>query len=287
MSPTPPSTPAARVRILATDLDGTLLDRSGAIHERDRLAIAELQRRGVLVTIVTGRMYSGTRDVARSLGLDGPICCLDGSAIVAVREDRHLVSRVLNGEGGRALQAVLARDAAVFVMGRDEILHDARGLPFVPYLRGWTPRLTHVEDVADAPHWTDGAELAGLIAVGSREAIDAAVADLAGAGEHVAPVTFAVTRNEFTGNWAMIARAPGATKGSALAWIAAHHGAGMEDVVAVGDWVNDVPMFRVAGRSFAMAQAPDEVKAAASDQLRADVTTGGGIAEAAERAGLL
>jgi hypothetical protein len=46
-------------------------------------------------------------------------------------------------------------------------------------------------------------------------------------------------------------------------------------------------MFRVAGRSFVMAQAPDEVKAAATDTLRADLTTGGGIAEAAERAGLL
>ena len=46
-------------------------------------------------------------------------------------------------------------------------------------------------------------------------------------------------------------------------------------------------MFRVAGRSFAMAHATDEVKAAATEHLRADVTTGGGVAEAAERAGLL
>ena len=44
---------------------------------------------------------------------------------------------------------------------------------------------------------------------------------------------------------------------------------------------------RVAGRSFAMAHATEEVKAAATEHLRADVTTGGGVAEAAERAGLL
>ena len=96
--------------MLATDLDGTLLDRSGAIHERDRQAIAEMQRRGVAVTIVTGRMYSGTRDLARSLLLDGPIGCLDGSAIVAVREDRHLVSRARAGVGdvGRDRDATLA-----------------------------------------------------------------------------------------------------------------------------------------------------------------------------------
>src|SRR5262249_59910028 len=80
--PTPPPAPPP-FKLFATDLDGTLLDRNGGIHEVDRRAIAELQRRGVAITIVTGRMYSGTRDVARSLGLEGPVGCLDGSAIVA------------------------------------------------------------------------------------------------------------------------------------------------------------------------------------------------------------
>jgi hypothetical protein len=279
------TTAPPRFKLLATDLDGTLLDRSGAIHERDRRAIAELQRRGVAVTIVTGRMYSGTRDLARSLLLDGPIGCLDGSAIVAVREDRHLVSRALAGEAGRALQAVLASGSpAVFILGRDEIFHDARGTPFAPYLRGWTPRITQLEDITAAPHWD---AVAGVIAVGAKEEIDALVSGLAPAADLVAPVAFPVRRDALPGHWAMIARAAGATKGSALQWIAAHHGIDMREVVAVGDWLNDVPMFQVAGRSFAMAHAADEVKAAATEHLRADVTTGGGIAEAAERAGLL
>jgi hydroxymethylpyrimidine pyrophosphatase-like HAD family hydrolase len=59
------------------------------------------------------------------------------------------------------------------------------------------------------------------------------------------------------------------------------------EVVAVGDWLNDIPMLRRAGRSFAMAQAPHAVKAAATDILKASAHTGGGLAEAAQRAGLL
>ena len=286
MTTAPP--PPPRFKLLATDLDGTLLDRSGAIHERDRRAIAELQRRGVAVTIVTGRMYSGTRDVARSLQLDGPIGCLDGSAIVAVRDDRHLVSRGLAREAGRALQAVLAGGSpAVFILGRDQIFHDARGVPFAPYLHGWTPRITHVEDITAAPHWEAETGVAGVIAVGTKEEIDALVSALAPAADLVAPVAFPVRRDALPGHWAMMARAAGVTKGSALQWIAAHHGIDVREVVAVGDWLNDVPMFQVAGRSFAMAHASDEVKAAATEHLCADVTTGGGIAEAAERAGLL
>ena len=72
-----------------------------------------------------------------------------------------------------------------------------------------------------------------------------------------------------------------------LGHIAKHYGATLEETVAVGDWVNDVSMLRVAGKSFAMAQAPDEVKDAAHEVLDADVWEGGGIAEAAERAGML
>jgi hypothetical protein len=51
--------------------------------------------------------------------------------------------------------------------------------------------------------------------------------------------------------------------------------------------LNDIPMLKRAGRSFAMAQAPLEVKAAATDILKASAMTGGGLAEAALRAGLL
>ena len=129
--------------------------------------------------------------------------------------------------------------------------------------------------------------MAGVIAVGTKEEIDALVSALAPAADLVAPVAFPVRRDALPGHWAMMARAAGVTKGSALQWIAAHHGVDVREVVAVGDWLNDVPMFQVAGRSFAMAHASDEVKAAATEHLCADVTTGGGIAEAAERAGLL
>ena len=48
----------------------------------------------------------------------------------------------------------------------------------------------------------------------------------------------------------------------------------------MGDWLNDVPMFRWAGRSFVMGQSPDEVARHATDRLRATSRTGGGVAEA-------
>ena len=70
----------------------------------------------------------------------------------------------------------------------------------------------------------------------------------------------------------------GGTKGSALAWIAQHHGLHIDETVCVGDWHNDVPMLSVAGRSFAMGHAPEDVKSAATDVLDETSEHGGGIA---------
>jgi hydroxymethylpyrimidine pyrophosphatase-like HAD family hydrolase len=266
-----------------------LLDRNGAVHDADRRAIAELIRRGVAVTIVTGRHYAGTRDIARSLELAGPICCVDGSAIVGVEGDRDLLSRPIAHEAHPALRdAIAGSSPAAFVLNRHEILYDATGAPWLPYLRGWSPRASRVDDLTAPEHWDANTEITALIAVGTEAAIQTASRRIGrAAGDLVDAVAFPIRREEFPGLWTLVARAAGATKGSALEWIAAYHGVDMGEVVAVGDWLNDVSMFRVAGRSFVMAHAPDEVKAVASDHLRADVTTGGGIAEAAARAGLL
>jgi hydroxymethylpyrimidine pyrophosphatase-like HAD family hydrolase len=86
------------------------------------------------------------------------------------------------------------------------------------------------------------------------------------------------------GLFAMVIRAAGPTKGTALAWMARHHGCTLAESVVVGDWLNDVPMFQVAGRAFVMGQAPSHVKAMATDHLAADCFRGGGVAEAVRRA---
>jgi hydroxymethylpyrimidine pyrophosphatase-like HAD family hydrolase len=82
----------------------------------------------------------------------------------------------------------------------------------------------------------------------------------------------------------VLVRAAGPNKGTALAELCRTAGCTLADAVAIGDWVNDVPMFEVAGRSFAMGTAPDAVRAKATDVLDRPAGAGGGIAEAIRRA---
>jgi hydroxymethylpyrimidine pyrophosphatase-like HAD family hydrolase len=275
-------------RLLVTDLDGTLLDASGRVHERDRAAIAELQRRGVHVSICTGRMYSGTRRIAHAVGVDGPVGCIDGSHIVRARDDGHLSSRPLDAAAlARVLDALLTFRPTSFVFSEDSIFHDASGVPFLPYVNTWSERCEALGDALSHFRAREDALVTGVVSLGTEEQVLGAAAELRSSAGSVQVATFSIRRQDLDGLWGMVIRAAGVNKGTALTYIAEHYGLTPSEVVAVGDWLNDIPMLRVAGRSFAMAQSPDEVKAVATDQLEADAFTGGGIAEAAERAGLL
>src|SRR5215208_6908996 len=99
---------SSRYKLLVTDLDGTLIDGGGKIHDRDRRAIETLLARGVRVSLCTGRMYSGTREIARVLGLNTAVGCIDGSHIVHSFDDRELLLRSIVAEAALALFDTLA-----------------------------------------------------------------------------------------------------------------------------------------------------------------------------------
>ena len=71
-------------RLLALDLDGTLLRHDKTVDPRDIAAIRALREDGVAITIVTGRMHSGSVEAARACGIEGLIACVEGSHLVEV-----------------------------------------------------------------------------------------------------------------------------------------------------------------------------------------------------------
>lgn len=261
-------------RLLALDLDGTLLRRDGVVDDRDIAAIAELQAAGVIVTIVTGRLYSGATGAARACRIEGAIGCVDGSHLVELTSGRTLVHHGLGSELAAVVQDAIARHGlASFVFDADGVHHEHGGAPYASFVRTWSPNLRIVEqDVA----WQT--EPLGAIAIGDAADVAAAHAALRAHADRLYSVSFEVWTQP--GKHALMARAAGINKGTALAELCQRAGVALAEAVAVGDWLNDVPMFEVAGRSFAMGTAPDDVRAKATDGLSATALDGGGIAEA-------
>lgn len=280
---------ALKYRLLAVDLDGTLLDASGRVHARDREAIEQLAHRGVPTTIITGRLFSGSRHVANEIGAFGPIGCADGSHIVHGGTGEEVLHAGIAGEHASRLREVIAKaPVASFLFAQDQIVHDGQGDPFLGYVRTWSGHFVRASQVAAHPHWEHPSGITGMVTLGERACVKEVSATLERDLQGVAQaVTFPVRKGEHDGTWAVLIRAAGTSKGTALEALAQHHGIAPEEVVAVGDWYNDLPMFERAGRSFAMGQAPDSIKNAATDQLEASVHSGGGILEAARRVGWL
>jgi len=271
-------------KLLAIDLDGTLLDHSGEPKDEDVTAIKKLKARGIKVTILTGRLFSGTRPSAEILGIDGPVGCADGSHVVHRKGEKTLLHHGIRGRAADRLRASLDRnDLVAFLFADDAIVHDERGADYLPYVRTWSTDLRYVHRVTEHPLWDSKEGMTAVVALGREANIGRAVADIQRDETEAMQVAMFPFRRD-NEHWGMVARAAGGTKGTALAWMAAHHGISLSETVCVGDWLNDLPMLSVAGRSFAMGQSPPEVKKAATDVLERGIETGGGIAEAIEKA---
>jgi Cof subfamily protein (haloacid dehalogenase superfamily) len=265
-------------RLLALDLDGTLLRSDQRVDDDDVAAIAELQAAGVTVTIVTGRLHSGALGAARACAIEGAIACVEGSHLVELSSNKTLVHHPMATEVTTLLRSTLGdHGLASFVFDREGIHHDHGGAPYAGYIRTWSPNVRVVEE-----HLAWQTQPLAAVAIGDQEAVAAAHAVLRGHADRVFSVSFAVSA--CPGKYAVLARVAGPTKGTALAELCRMVGCTLADAVAVGDWVNDVPMFEVAGRSFAMGNAPDAVALKATDVLTRIAGTGGGIAEAVRRA---
>jgi hydroxymethylpyrimidine pyrophosphatase-like HAD family hydrolase len=249
--------------------------------------VKELLRKQVPVALCTGRMFSGTREIAATLKLLGPVACIDGSHIFDLHTRGELSCTAISTEAAQYVREALHMyRPAAFVFSGDRVIHDALGDRYLDYLSTWSDVRHRVVDVHLPAAWESERNVAALVLMGDEDTISGMDRALEGV-PGLQDIVFEVRRPDLAGTFGMVVRASGVDKGTAVTWLAQHYGIGLEDVVTVGDWLNDVPMLKCAGQSFAMAQAPSEVKAAAKQVLKADIWTGGGVAEAAEQAGLI
>ncbi|MFF3888658.1 HAD hydrolase family protein [Streptomyces sp. NPDC001914] len=240
------------VRLVCTDLDGTLLDSSGAIRERTLSTLAEAERAGIAVVGVTGRPVRDTLDLARRHGLTGPVVCSNGAVTVDVRSGRLLDCRGFGpGDAAGILRAV--RDAVPGVaLGVDSVSGLRLETAFVRLVpNAWR----HVAlDGVSAP--ADADPVVKILAAHPMLLVD----ELAAVIASVVGDRAVITRS--TGDFLEMS-APGVDKGQALRTLAERGGIPAEHTAAVGDMPNDIPMLRAAGLAAAVANAHEDILRAA------------------------
>jgi len=268
------------IRLLALDLDGTVYRHDGTIAPWDVEAVARARDAGIAVTIATGRIALGTLPAARALGIDLPVVCAEGAVIVHGRTGETIAHRSLPATHVEWLADVAGdHGLAQFWFTHDEIHGEEHGRDHVAYIGTWSPSVTLHPRLESSPAWPLREKVTMAVAVGSHDDVKAAHERVTDAhGERLSAFRFPINSSRTA--WTLLVRDAAIDKSTGLAEVAAGLGLDARQVAVVGDWINDVPMFRWARRSFAMGQSPDHVAAHATDRLTATASTGGGVAEA-------
>ncbi|MCB5178043.1 Cof-type HAD-IIB family hydrolase [Streptomyces antimicrobicus] len=259
-APQRPDRPApATTRLIATDLDGTLLHDDKSVSPRTVAALAAAEEAGVEVFFVTGRPARWMDVVSDHVHGHGLAICANGAAVVDLHAGREFV-----------LVRGLPRSAALTVVRA--LRTAAPGTSFAVELTTGI----HYEPEYPPFFLDPGATVATAEKLLHEDPPGSAAPVLKLLAHHpqLAPDEFLALARSAAGEYASITRSSptalleisghGVSKASTLALCCAERGIAPQDVVAFGDMPNDVEMLTWAGTSYAMGNAHPDVIAAAS-----------------------
>ncbi|MBV9012321.1 MAG: HAD family hydrolase [Pseudonocardiales bacterium] len=258
-----------RPRLVASDVDGTLLDPVDQISERTRAAVHRVVAASVPFVLVTGRPLRFIPPVVEQLGHAGPAVCANGAVLYDAATDQVSYTVTLDPTQLRDVANVVAtalpgaKLAVELPTGGAAVNGVAAFLAEPGYTHPWPG-----SDALDAPRDVLlGRPAIKLLACQPNTSSDVMAAAVRELGPHL-EVTFA------TGCGLIEFSAPGVTKGTGLARLAGELGVAPPDVLALGDMPNDLSMLRWAGYGVAMANAHPAVLEAADEITRGNAEDG-------------
>lgn len=260
---------AKLVRLIASDLDGTLFYAGSAVSARTEKVLDMARAHGVDFTICTGRSPYELGDLPERLRLTAPVICRNGAEIVDPTDRRTLHRQLIStDESTSFLRFCIREQIDVCLCTQDAVLFPKKSFFssfFLPPPQG--PKYVSLEEVVPLEtleHYKLILPVKQAKYAGARAFLDQCpgIRRTAASGE----IDDLISIN--------------AHKGSGLQWVAEYLGLSGENCCAFGDFINDVPMFQYVGLSFAMENAAPDVQAAAG--FVAPANTDDGVAQALE-----
>ena len=281
------------IKLLALDLDGTLLNSKGKVPEENRNAIRAAEERGVLVTIATGRRFRDGRPLGIELELNAPLITHNGALIKFADSLETVAASLLTTDTAKEVVRVgksFGGDALVSAdpHGKGTLLYDRvadDNVPFQRYIR-WSEMLhggeaheavSHVDDLDEvlADHEVIHVSFSGTC-VRMDEMIEVLKNEL---GDTVTVLPTIYPRRDFT---LIDILPPDASKGKGVEKLALLNHLTADEVMTMGDNFNDVEMLEFAGTGVVMGNADPRLRE--RDEFYTTVTNDeGGVAAAIER----
>jgi Cof subfamily protein (haloacid dehalogenase superfamily) len=250
--------PALPVRLIALDIDGTLIGDDEILGERTRAAVAEAVKRGIVVALVTGRSATGAARFAAELGIEGPVVGLQGAII------REMPVIGSNRPGRLLHHTPLAAGATTEILAWCEagglmpyffhldLMILGRSAAYEEQARMFGDRVRFVPSLAERSH----RPVTKVVAIGEDGVPARLLAESRARFGDRAQVTVSHSR-------VMEFMAPGVSKGAAIRWLARRNRVPLANCMAIGDQHADLEMIAEVGHGVAMPTAPAEVREAA------------------------
>jgi Cof subfamily protein (haloacid dehalogenase superfamily) len=241
-------------KLIVTDLDDTLLRDDQTISERSKQTVKKALDKGIIVAIASGRMYSSALPYAKALGLTGPILCCQGAQIADIETGRSI--RITNVPLSLAMEVLrFAEQRGLYVQYYSpDIYFFEKTCEQSEYYRRTSG--IHGEELGRKCSETLSEPPVKLLIIAEpqqiRQAYTEAVQQF---GDQLAIAISKSNYLEFTH--------PDANKGKSVEGLAQLLGVPREQVMAVGDALNDLPMLQFAGLGVAMGNGDETVKAQA------------------------
>jgi len=245
-------------KLVALDMDGTLLNSEKQISERTKQTIANARAQGTQVVLVSGRPTEGMMDYVEQLGMTGEddyVLSYNASVVLKAKSGEIIRSRILKGSDAKNL-ASLAHDLGVHVHA-----FTARQGLITPKQNYYTTHEATVNGLpvseVDFATLDDDEAVMKVMMIDEPERLSAAINNMpAIATEQYTMVQSAPFFLEFLN--------PNSNKGAGVGMLAEHLGIDASEVIGMGDAGNDKHLIEYAGLGIAMGNATDDIKAIAN-----------------------
>lgn len=237
------------IRLIAMDLDGTLLNNRSRITENTAGTLREAMRLGARVVLASGRMLETVAPFARQIGANAPLIVFNGAMVYDLQEDRVLFADAIPKSTARAICRE-AEKIGAFIQ-----YYPGRGLF---YARRDPERCDEYEGRVRLRGREVGVPLSAFIEQDAMKLLALGPWEPAGALEEAIGQIPGVYCAYSRPTYLEIVK-QGVNKGRALRMVAGQLGVAREEILAFGDAANDLDMLAYAGTGYAMANAPAEI----------------------------
>lgn len=246
-------------KLLVIDIDGTLINKDSTVSKENKEALELARERGITIALSTGRTVTSCMRIIKQLAMDGYHIFFDGALVCDCVSREHVYIR--------PVEKALVKEMVEYANTHNIDLELASAKKYFARRETWSTEVKRsffdIETIiGDLSLPCEGEEIIRLdiVVSNSAEQFRAELFMRQFAGR----LRFSQAHSpQFPDVTIINIISPGTSKGEALKALVRHMGVNLDEVVAVGDWINDIPLLTAAGLKIAMGNAHDDLKAIA------------------------